>query len=474
MGLLNRINYASSNGEIKGFGINVDGSFQNVEGRIIDAPAIKYKNGNDMPRNGVWRGKNFIETQMQPTKWAIINCDDRTNNQAVINLSKTILTEAGRQGMQLTNFTMNDCITINMMRARPGELEKIFGELSKAGYGLVFVIIIDRNDCYARVKQAAELRVGILTQCIKSNTVGRMNGQILANVLLKVNAKLGGKNHEVVERSYNSFNAVNSGVMFVGADVTHPSPDARDIPSVVGVAASHDQVGFRYNCAWRLQNPKEEMIQDLENILVDQLALYKQKNGSSPAKLMYYRDGVSDGQFGQVLDIELAAIRRALQRHYGPDQKKHAKVTFIVVQKRHHTRFFPTGKDSSDGGRNNNIPAGTVVDKDIVHPFQYQFFMASHAAIQGVTKPAKYCVLVNESKIPPDDLQAITYDLCHLFTRCNRSVSYPAPTYYAHLVAARGKVYTVGQRVDLMNLQREFANKRFAPNFVQRCPMFFV
>lgn len=187
----------------------------------------------------------------------------------------------------------------------------------------------------------------------------------------------------------------------------------------------------------------------------------------------------------------MTAIRKAITKHYGPDAKKHARVTFIVVQKRHHTRFFPTQKEFSDG-KNNNIPAGTVVDKDIVHPFQYQFFMASHAAIQGVTKPAKYCVLVNESKIQPDDLQAITYgkrhfsiynlyltnffilDLCHLFTRCNRSVSYPAPTYYAHLVAARGKVYTVGQRVDLMNLQREFVTRRVESKFIQKCPMFFV
>lgn len=117
----------------------------------------------------------------------------------------------------------------------------------------------------------------------------------------------------------------------------------------------------------------------------------------------------------QVLDIEMAAIRKALTRIYG--QTPPAKVTFIVVQKRHHTRFFPTGRDSSDGRENNNIPAGTVVDKDIVHPFQYQFFMASHAAIQGVTRPAKYCVLINESNIAPDDLQAIT------FGKTRRSIS---------------------------------------------------
>lgn len=306
MDLLRRIDYASQNGEVKGFGINVEKGFQKVDGRLIDPPNIRYINGEDRPAKGVWRGKNFMETQTQPIKWAIINCDDRTDGRAIKNLSDTILNEAGRQRMRLNAFNMeNDSVNVNMMRARPNELDQIFGQLSKAGYALVFVVIIDRNDCYAKVKQAAELRVGILTQCIKSNTVYRMgsgNPQMtMGNIMLKVNAKLGGKNHEVVERSYNNFNTAGSGVMFVGADVTHPSPDARDIPSVVGVAASHDQVGFRYNCAWRLQNPTEEMIQDLENILVEQLNLYKAKNGNRlPAKLMYYRDGVSDGQFGQV------------------------------------------------------------------------------------------------------------------------------------------------------------------------------
>lgn len=65
----------------------------------------------------------------------------------------------------------------------------------------------------------------------------------------------------------------------------------------------------------------------------------------------------------------------------------------------------------------------------------------SHASIQGVARPTKYCILYDDSNIAPDDLQGLTYDLCHLFSRCNRTVSYPAPTYYAHLVAARGRAY---------------------------------
>ena len=50
-----------------------------------------------------------------------------------------------------------------------------------------------------------------------------------------------------------------------------------------------------------------------------------------------YRDGVSEGQFFNVLQAELRAMREAclmLERGYQPG------ITFIAVQKRHHTRLF--------------------------------------------------------------------------------------------------------------------------------------
>jgi eukaryotic translation initiation factor 2C len=80
----------------------------------------------------------------------------------------------------------------------------------------------------------------------------------------------------------------------------------------------------------------------------------------------------------QVLRSEVSAIRRAcasLQPGYEPS------VTFLVVQKRHHTRFFPTSDRDADG-KNRNVPAGTVVDTQITHPTELDFFLASHASIQ--------------------------------------------------------------------------------------------
>ena len=55
-----------------------------------------------------------------------------------------------------------------------------------------------------------------------------------------------------------------------------------------------------------------------------------------PDRIIMYRDGVSDSEFRQVLSLELHAMRRAcssIDRDYKP------AITFICVQKRHHTRF---------------------------------------------------------------------------------------------------------------------------------------
>jgi hypothetical protein len=72
------------------------------------------------------------------------------------------------------------------------------------------------------------------------------------------------------------------------------------------------------------------------------------------------------------------AIRHAcssLEADYTP------MVTFLVVQKRHHTRFFLTRKEDEDG-RTRGMPPCTVVDTKVTHPIELDFFLVSHASIQ--------------------------------------------------------------------------------------------
>ena len=80
-----------------------------------------------------------------------------------------------------------------------------------------------------------------------------------------------------------------------------------------------------------------------------------------------------------MLNIELRAIRaacRKVEAGYEP------AITFLVVQKRHHTRFFPTPDQCDPRDRNKNVAAGTLVDTVITHPTEIDFYLVSHQSIQ--------------------------------------------------------------------------------------------
>lgn len=181
--------------------------------------------------------------------------------------------------------------------------------------------------------------------------------------------------------------------------------------SVVGVAASHDVNAFCYNMCWRLQGQRLEIIEDFEAIVVRHLQFFKDKNGKYPEKILYYRDGVSEGQFDQVMAIEKNAMIAACHK-VQPGYEKTVKLTIVIVQKRHHTRFFPgkTGIGREDR-KNNNVPAGTIVDTVITRPNENHFYLVSHQSIQGVAKPTKYCILMDDANHAIDDLQGLTYDV---------------------------------------------------------------
>lgn len=69
------------------------------------------------------------------------------------------------------------------------------------------------------------------------------------------------------------------------------------------MTASHDPNAlFQYNMQWRLQPAKEEIILDLEEITLEHLRFFAAKNSKTtnmalPERIIFYRDGVSDGQF---------------------------------------------------------------------------------------------------------------------------------------------------------------------------------
>lgn len=85
------------------------------------------------------------------------------------------------------------------------------------------------------------------------------------------------------------------------------------------------------------------------------------------------------------------------------------------------------------------------------------------SSLQGTSRPSHYHVLWDDNCFTADDFQLLTYQLCHTYVRCTRSVSIPAPAYYAHLVAFRARYHLVDKEHD-----------RWGPNILMFVFVFFM
>ncbi|WRX32250.1 PAZ domain - like 9, partial [Theobroma cacao] len=162
-------------------------------------------------------------------------------------------------------------------------------------------------------------------ECV--NDFGIQVGQELAFV----DARVGGRNtvlNDAIERKIPLVTDLPT--IIFGADVTHPKPGEDSSPSIAAVIDWLQVVGSmdwpevtKYRGIVSAQAHREEIIQDLYKIVQDPqkgvvhsgmirellMAFYK-STGQKPSRIIFYRDGVSEGQFSQVLLYEMDAIRK--------------------------------------------------------------------------------------------------------------------------------------------------------------------
>ncbi|KAJ6873857.1 hypothetical protein NC651_032641 [Populus alba x Populus x berolinensis] len=474
-------------------GISIEKQMTQVDGRILDTPKLKVGNSEDcIPRNGRWNFNN--KTLLNPTsisKWAIVNFCARCD---ISHISRELINCGRRKGI---NIERPHTLIEEDQQSRRGSplarVERMFELIREKLPGppeFILCVLAERknSDIYGPWKKISLSDFGIVTQCISPT---KINDQYLTNVLLKINSKLGGINSLLaIEHSSHIPLIMDTPTMILGMDVSHGSPGRSDMPSVAADAVADlifwnfEVVGSRcwplisrYRASVRTQSPKVEMIDALykplangnddgiiRELLVD---FFQTSKGHKPKQIIvfsctrdafeiafHFRDGVSESQFNQVLNIELEQIIKAYQ-HLG--EVDIPKFTVIVAQKNHHTKLFQAG-----GGTENVPPGlplshtvysnvlhgarcvyplsfspGTVVDTKIVHPRNYDFYMCAHAGMIGTSRPAHYHVLLDEIGFSPDDLLNLVHSLSYVYQRSTTATSIVAPICYAHLAAAQ-------------------------------------
>ncbi|KAL5148091.1 Protein argonaute 4 [Glycine soja] len=502
---------------LRSSGITIEPNFVRLVGRVLEPPKLIVGGEKSIiPRNGRWNFNNKkLYEPLMIGRWAIVNFSSRCDTRLLIELIRRC---AAAKGMAMSNSLFDKVIEEDgcFIREPPNvRVERMYAKLrttlphEKPHFLLCILPEKKNSDIYGPWKKKSLVEEGIVTQCIAPT---KINDQYITNVLLKINAKYGGMNSYLSVELCNSIPFVSAvPTLILGMDVSHGSPGRSDVPSIAAVVSSRcwPQIS-RYRASVRTQSSKVEMIQSLfkpvantnkdegiiREVLLDfEITSFKRK----PQQIIIFRDGVSESQFNQVLNIELSQIIEAC-KHL--DEKWDPKFTLIIAQKNHHTRFF-----QANARDQTNVPPGTVIDNTVCHPKNNDFYLCAQAGMilchfgqplspfghggihrrdppgtplrhrrgpgplrrhlggrepgvpwfpllspptsniemcishigwwRGTTRPTHYHVLHDEIGFSADEVQELVHSLSYTYQRSTTAVSLVAPICYAHLAAAQ-------------------------------------
>lgn len=352
----------------KAYGLSVKASMLRLPARILPCPNPVYSAGSDMrpPILGSWnlRNKQFL----QPVSIRSYGLLYLPGNRAIGDPQLQDFVRSLQSGFSSVGIRIPANLPAYLKGNPQGDLKQIITELlSKTASAfqrkadvLLILIHSSHEKLYRALKNICDVRLGVSSQIMQvEKALGRGQPQYIANIALKVNAKLGGTNSKIPEPLFQK-----TRWMMMGADVTHPSPAQRRLnpppPSFTAISGSYDQNCCLFSSITSAQGANEELISDLAVMTKELLERFRVKqDGALPESILYWRDGGSESQFEQILAVEVAALKEVC-RSFGITAPR---ITVVCCVKRHHIRLFPLDR----GDKNGNCPPGTILENSSGH-----------------------------------------------------------------------------------------------------------
>ncbi|KAK7981542.1 Piwi domain-containing protein [Apiospora saccharicola] len=297
---------------------------------------------------------------------------------------------------------------------------------------MVFFFLPKKNiKHYNLIKKVMDCDLKVLSQVVTWEKIDAQKslGQYCGNVALKVNAKLGGTNcyaRPTEGQRETVYFPVNT--MFIGLDVSHGAAGTNDA-SMAALTVSIDRRAVKYGAACQTNGIRTEIVceETMKSLL--------------PRFIQRWRE--AHGQFREVLDTEVKAIRETFIQ----ETQACPKIMVVIVTKRHHIRMFNADENKKSVvsrayfDRNDNPKPGLLVEVGATHPEYWDFFLTSHNAIQGTSRPIHYQVILNEIGCEPNELQRMIFHHCYQYCRSTLPVSIHPAVQYAHVVSKRAAAH---------------------------------
>lgn len=279
---LNNLGFKQSAGPLNAFGIGIGQEMAVVPGRLLPPPGVNYGQGKpNVDDKASWNLRSVkFAVGGTLSQWAVLVIGDGGREEfqgpgdpelkrTVKGLADMCRTSGVRvegeplfAGARLPRKSGDDPIRGEAIKAIRDAVTK--GYPKKPSMILVILSSSDKH-VYNGLKHLLDVYLKVPSVCVQVSKFRKSQPQYFANVALKINMKMGGINHKLVDPPGSAptltwLRDPSQPTMLVGMDVTHPSPGSiKGTPSIAAVVATIDEHFGQFPASLRIQQTKKEV-----------------------------------------------------------------------------------------------------------------------------------------------------------------------------------------------------------------------
>ena len=214
-------------------------------------------------------------------------------------------------------------------------------------------------------------------------------------------------------------------------------PNFSNNPSmIIGIDSSKLKEGTKYVISSTFNRSFNKFYTDyktgdyntLNNLIKNSIDNFKNhNNGKKPENIILYREGGNERQVEKLVRTELPVLISYIETGYEENYKP--KLTIFNVNKKTDLKFF-----EKKGNGYGNLPSGAVIDKDVVSPGCFEFYLQCPDVDRGTGTPVHFLCLYNSNEnLTANDFEEITFRQSYYYWNWPGPIRVPAALKYAEV-----------------------------------------
>ena len=401
------------------WGINIGDNFVEVEAQCLPIPELEFDGKKEVPqmRNGRFRQQKDIH----PVNFNDTNCMLITFEN-LVSLAKNDCDQMKTAGRNLgVNFDRPKLEKIYNRRE-----EDLLNDLRKINYNdgkKVAIVVLDRStkNLYPTIKNFLYTQGGITSQFMlhDENPKGGRKKQNLSYYSAVLNQMVVKVKGELFRINFTTKFSGNPS-MIIGIDTTMTKEGKKYV-----LSASFNRFFNKFYTDYKIERNNENALNDLIKSALNYFS--DANNGFLPKSVIIYRQGGNERQTEKIMKFELPKIMKSFEEY---KENYKPKLSIFGVNKKTDLKFFE--RAGREGYR--NIPTGTVIDKDVISPDLFEFYLQCPEVDRGTGSPVHFlCLYNNNEELTINDFEEITYRQSYYYWNWSGPIRIPAALKYAEV-----------------------------------------